>query len=134
MPAPTVTVTVGDTPRLIAFNLERLLAIEEITGMTLAANLAEFASLAPDFRIEPGQDLTPEQLVKLQTIATKFSLTRCVRFVAACLGMDVAHASAAIPVERVRPIFADLLPPFVEAIRQLNGSADAGPPKAPSAD
>lgn len=134
MPAPTVTITVGDTPRLIAFNLERLLAIEEVTGMTLAANLAEFASLAPDFRIEPGEEPTPEQLAKLSEVATRFSLTRCVRFVAGCLGMDVARASATIPVERVRPIFAELLPPFVEAIRQLNGSADAGPPKAPSAD
>lgn len=126
--APTVTLTIGAATRAVVFDFNRLVAIEAATGRTALQIIGEFATYSPS--LPEGQEPTPEQM---REAAERFSLTTVGRFVGGCLDLAAGDVGKALPLGQIRDVFSALVPGFVDAVRQLSGTAEpaADPSEAP---
>lgn len=122
-PAPAATVSIAGTSREVRFDLDRLIAIEETTGLATMQLVREFVSYWP--QAEDGVKPSQKQI---QAALAKFSVTLVSKFVAGCIGIPAAEAGKQIPVADLRVAFNALFLAFVEAVKQLNGTADAADP------
>lgn len=126
--SPTVNITIAGKPVSVTFDFNRLVAIEAATGRTALQIIGEFATYSPS--LPEGQEPTPEQT---REAAERFSLTTVGRFVSGCLDLAAGDVGKAVPLGQIRDVFAALVPGFVEAVRQLSGTAEpaADPSAAP---
>ncbi len=126
--APSVELAIGGWKHLVVFDFDRLVAIEAAMGRTALQTLSEFATYAP--AVPDGQEPTPEQA---REAAERFSVTTVGKFVAGCLGISPAEVGQKVPMGQIRDVFSALVPGFVDAVRQLSGTAEpaADPSSAP---
>lgn len=126
--APQVEIAVAGWKHVVIFDFNRLVAIEAATGRTALQTLSEFARYAPD--VAEGNVATEEQS---REAAERFSLTTVGRFVAGCLGISFEEVGQKVPMGHIRDVFSALVPGFVDAVKQLNGSPEpaADPSAAP---
>lgn len=123
MSTPTATVSIAGSSREVRFDLDRLIAIEEATGLATMQLVREFVTYWPT--TEEGAKPSPKQV---QAALARFSVTLASKFVAGCIGVPAADAGKHIPVADLRVAFNALFLAFVEAVKQLNGTADDADP------
>ena len=114
--SPTVTITINEKPRVVTFDFDRLIAIEEATGQNAMQIVAEFVPAGP--APAEGQPPDPSQV---RAAIAKFSIKFAGKFIAGCLGVPFSQVGQLVPLRDFNTTFFALFSGFVAALNQLSG-------------
>jgi hypothetical protein len=146
--APVAVIAYAGKDQPVTFTMATLLRLEATCGCGIYAIIDRFRSIRPERRVLNGEVLSDEQIADLpeedrdsleatpeakRAALAKFKLSHVAEFCAGCLGDTVDGFTDRVAPGRIMEIFADLQPPFWEAINQLQGAEDEADPTTPSA-
>lgn len=120
MKSPTATVSIGGKDFTVAFDLNRLMAIEDGTQTKVYELISEFSTYFA-FGTKDKAPTTAE----LTKAAKNFSVRKALAFVAACLDMSPKELGQVLPVKDLRVVSLGLASGLSQAVRQLNGVDEA---------
>ena len=128
MNSPTVTVRIPDKTSptsQVVFNCRRLFEIENAFGETIYALAQDFLKYVPKVPTKEGESPDPAVVAEASAAAARrFNLGRASRFIAACVGMSHDDVMSKIDLGELRNAFLQLLTGLLEALSQINGTAD----------
>lgn len=126
---PTVVVHLaGRGPVSVVFDLDRLSAIEDATGMSVFEILSKFSDIAP--KTEEGQEKPSHRAILESLFRTRLKLVNT--FAAGCLGLRPEQLTQEVGLRNVQRVSQELQNGFMTAVLELVGAQDdsAGKPSA----